>query len=300
MATMLSGAAIMDGTLLIIAANEPCPQPQTKEHRMALQIMGIKNVVVVQNKVDLVSEEEAMQNYHEIRAFLQDDAIPIIPTSAQQGTNMDVLIQAIEQHLPTPTRDPEKTSRMYVARSFDINTPGTRPHDLRGGVLGGSLSQGVLHVGDDVEIKPGIKGELVTKVSSLMSGGNSLKKAGPGGLIAIGTKLDPALTKSDAMAGRVTGKPGMLPPLREALSMDIHLLPHAVGAPQEVAVGRLTIGETLMLSVGTATTVGIVRQANDLVECDLKISVCAEVGQRVAIGRRIGSRWRLIGYGVTQ
>ena len=56
MATMLSGATIMDGALLLIAANEDCPQPQTREHLMALQIVGIKNVVIVQNKIDLVDE----------------------------------------------------------------------------------------------------------------------------------------------------------------------------------------------------------------------------------------------------
>jgi len=59
MATMLSGAAIMDGAVLLIAATEPCPQPQTKEHLMALSIVGIEKVVIVQNKIDLVSRKGA-------------------------------------------------------------------------------------------------------------------------------------------------------------------------------------------------------------------------------------------------
>ena len=61
MATMLSGAAIMDGAVLVIAANEPCPQPQTREHLAALDIVGVKNILIVQNKIDLVSEKDAVE-----------------------------------------------------------------------------------------------------------------------------------------------------------------------------------------------------------------------------------------------
>ena len=66
MATMLSGSAIMDGAMLIIAANEPCPQPQTKEHLMALELTGIKNIVIVQNKIDVVPQKQALENYKQI------------------------------------------------------------------------------------------------------------------------------------------------------------------------------------------------------------------------------------------
>ncbi|MBI1968297.1 translation initiation factor IF-2 subunit gamma, partial [Candidatus Woesearchaeota archaeon] len=103
MATMLSGAAIVDGALLLVAANEKCPQPQTKEHLMALQISGIKNVIIVQNKIDLVSEEEAMENYREIKQFLSTtdykDA-PIIPISARANVNVDMLLEAIQEYIP--------------------------------------------------------------------------------------------------------------------------------------------------------------------------------------------------------
>ena len=71
MTTVLSGAALMDGALLVISANEPCPQPQTREHLTALDIVGIKNVVVVQNKIDIVSEKEALENYRQIKDFLK-------------------------------------------------------------------------------------------------------------------------------------------------------------------------------------------------------------------------------------
>ncbi|PKP55223.1 MAG: hypothetical protein CVT89_09090 [Candidatus Altiarchaeales archaeon HGW-Altiarchaeales-2] len=70
MAVMLSGAAVMDGAILVIGANEKCPQPQTAEHLTALSVLGIKNVIIVQNKVDLVSKEEAKENYIQIKNFV--------------------------------------------------------------------------------------------------------------------------------------------------------------------------------------------------------------------------------------
>ena len=86
MATMLSGAALMDGAILVIAANESCPQPQTREHFAALDIVGIRNLVVVQNKVEVVSKEEALKNYEAIRSFLKGtwaEDLPIIPIVQQ-------------------------------------------------------------------------------------------------------------------------------------------------------------------------------------------------------------------------
>ena len=68
---MLSGAAIMDGAVLVIAANEHCPQPQTKEHLMALDVIGVTDVIVVQNKIDIVSKERAIESYKEIKEFVK-------------------------------------------------------------------------------------------------------------------------------------------------------------------------------------------------------------------------------------
>ena len=157
MAIMLSGAAIMDGALLVIAANEPCPQPQTREHLTALDIAGIKNIVIIQNKIDLVTETNAVKNYEQILKFIKGtvaEGAPIIPVSAHQDINIDVLIKTMEEHISTPDHDLEKPPLMYTARSFDINKPGARPDELRGGVIGGSLIQGVLKKGVKIEICP--------------------------------------------------------------------------------------------------------------------------------------------------
>jgi translation initiation factor 2 subunit 3 len=313
MATMLSGAAIMNGALLLVAANEKCPQPQTREHLMALSIIGVDKVIVVQNKIDIVTKDEAKQNYKEIQEFVKGtiaEKASIIPISAHHDVNIDSLIMAIEKNIPTPTWDKSKPARMYVARSFDVNVPGTKIDKLKGGVIGGSLTQGKVKIGDEIEIKPGRKAEtsrgvtwepVMTKVRSLFAGGAALDSAGPGGLIAIGTGLDPTFTKSDSLVGRIAGVPGSLPPIQNALTIETELMKRVVGVSSELAVENLKTNEPLMLSVGTATTVGIVTSGrSDSAEIGLKIPVCTEKDQRIAISRRIAGKWRLIGYGVVR
>jgi len=314
MAIMLSGAAIMDGAVLVIAANEHCPQPQTREHLTALDISGIKNIVIVQNKIDLVTEKNAVKNYEQILKFVKGtvaEGAPIIPVSAHQDINVDVLIKAMEEKIPTTDHDKDKTPLMYTARSFDINKPGSRPNELLGGVIGGSLIQGVLKKGDEIEICPGRRLEskgkqqqmetITTIVDTLFTGGKSVNEATPGGLIAIGTNLDPARTKSDSYAGKVIGKPGELPPIMNGFNLSINLLKRAVGTIEEKNVEPIRTNEPLMLTIGTATTVGIVKEFHgEIVGVKLKLPVCAQTGQRIAISRRIDGRWHLIGYGEIQ
>ncbi len=313
MATMLSGAALMDGAVLVIAANEKCPQPQTREHLTALDISGVKNIIIIQNKIDLVSEEEAQKNYEQIKSFVKGtcaENASVIPVSAHHDINIDVLIQAMETFIPTPKRNIEKSPLMYIARSFDINKPGFRPDELLGGVIGGSLIQGQFSIGDEIEIAPGRKIEekgrsmlepICTSIQTLFTGGSSVKQGSPGGLLAIGTTLDPARVKSDSFAGRVAGKPGKLPPVLNAFYLQIHLLKRVVGTIDEKNVDPLKTNEPLMLTVGTATTVGIVSDIREgMIGVNLKLPVCAEINQRVAISRRIEGKWHLIGYGEIQ
>ena len=304
MATMLSGAALMDGAVLVIAANEPCPQPQTAEHLMALDIVGVKNIVIAQNKVDLVTKEEAVKNYNEIKNFIKGTVAEnslIIPIAAHHNVNIDVLIGAIEEKIPTPKRDSSKDPMMYIARSFDINKPGTEIDKVKGGVVGGSLMQGSFKIGDVIEFRPGVKKKNVyapikSKIVSLNVSGESLKEVSTGGLIAIGTELDPALSKSDSLSGNVVGFPGTLPEVRTKFKLKVKLFEKILGSKEEIKIKPLEKAETLMLSIGSAVTVGVV---NDPKKGDmsLKLPICAELGSNVAISRRLGARWRLIGYG---
>ncbi|MEM2121414.1 MAG: translation initiation factor IF-2 subunit gamma [Candidatus Woesearchaeota archaeon] len=310
MATMLSGAAIMDYALMIIAANEPCPQPQTREHLTALQIIGIKDIIVVQNKIDLVTKEEALKNYKEIKNFLRGtvyENAPIIPVSAHQNINIDLLIKTIVEYFKVPERNKNADPLMFVARSFDINKPGTEPSQLQGGVLGGALKQGVLRIGDEIEIKPGRKVEsygkivwqpLITKIVGLKTGGYDVQEVGPGGSVGVLTTLDPSIVKADSLAGNVVGLPGKTPPIREFLRLKLHLLERVVGAQDELLVEPIKQGETLMININSTATVGtVIKLSPEEITCKLIIPVCAYSNSRATISRRIGDRYRLIGYG---
>ena len=311
MATMLSGAAIVDGALLLVAANEKCPQPQTKEHLMALQITGIKNIVIVQNKIDLVSHEEALENYRQIKEFLANteykDA-PIIPLSARANVNIDALARTVQEFIPTPAREKDKEPLMLVARSFDVNKPGIKPAQLVGGVVGGTVKQGRFSVGEEIEITPGYMVEeknkkvwksLRTKIMHIFSGSASIPEVIPGGSMAISTTLDPSIVKSDSLVGSCVGSPGKLPPVHYQLTLDTHLLERVVGTKEETDVKPLAKSEVLMLNVNSAATVGVVIDPSKKnTTCALKKPVCAHVGDRITISRRVGDRFRLIGYGI--
>jgi translation initiation factor 2 subunit 3 len=311
MATMLSGAAVMDGAILVVAADETCPQPQTREHLAAIEIVNVKNLIIVQNKIDLADEKRAIQSYEEIRRFVKGsiaENAPIIPVSAQHGANIDVLIQALEERIPTPQRDPDKPPRMSVLRSFDVNKPGTTVEELSGGVLGGTILQGVFKVGDEVEIRPGVRAEkagkpiyepLVTEVTSLQAGGITVEEAKPGGLVGMGTLLDPSLSKADGLTGNIVGKPETLPPTLSEITLETHLFPRAVGTKELMEIENVKTGEALLLDVGTSITAGsVISIRGEKATLKLSRPVSAEKGARTALSRKIAGRWRLIGYGI--
>ena len=309
MANMLSGSALMDGALLIIAANEKVPRPQTKEHLLALETLGIKQIVVVQNKVDLVSYKEAMANYSDIAKFVKGTNAtksPIIPISAQSGLNIDPLIGAIETTLETPKRDESKNAVMHVLRSFDVNKPGSKIKDIKGGVIGGSLTQGKFTVGDEIEIKPGFLNEkkktyqtIQTKIVSLGTGVGIVDSVKPGGLVAIRTQLDPSMTRTDSLIGSVIGKPDTLPEISSTTKLSISLFDSAVGMTGETKVLPVQMGELLRLNIGTAPVLSkVIKVKADIIEIEFRRPVCLFKNENVAISRRIADRWRLIGAGI--
>lgn len=309
MANMLSGAALMDGAILVTAANEKVPQPQTREHLLALQTLGIKQIVLVQNKVDLVSYEETIENYKQIKSFVKGsvaDTAPIIPVSAQHRLNIDALIEAIQTKIKTPERSKNSEPLMHVLRSFDINKPGLPISDVKGGVIGGSLIQGDFETGDEIEIRPGLYDEkkakyepIRSKISSLGTGAGIVQVVKPGGLVALGTMLDPYLVKSDSLIGSLVGLPSSLPPDIYDVTIELNLFETAVGTQELVKVDPIKVKESLRLNIGTAATLGTVTHVkNQTVEIKLKKPVCMVSNNRVAISRRIADRWRLIGSGI--
>lgn len=319
MATMLNGAAVMDAALLLIAANEPCPQPQTAEHMAAIEIMKLRNVIILQNKIDLIKEAAALEHYRAIQDYIRStphSEAPIIPISGQLKYNIDAVCEYLVQKIAVPARDFTAPPRMIVIRSFDVNKPGTEVSDLKGGIAGGSIICGILRVGDEIEIRPGIvkkdaDGKLrckpiFSKVVSLCAENNDLPYAVSGGLIGVGTNIDPTLCRADRLVGQVLGSVGRLPPVFWELEIKYYLLRRLLGVKitggdgsgDASKIQKLARGEILMVNIGsTAVGCKIIVVKDDLVKLMLSHPACTEVGEKVALSRRIDNHWRLIGWG---
>tara|TARA_Y100000034_G_scaffold46233_1_gene56856 strand:- start:8855 stop:10051 length:1197 start_codon:yes stop_codon:yes gene_type:complete len=308
MATMLSGAAIIDAAILVIAANEGI-KPQTREHFIALQAKKIKNIIIVQTKIDLVTKEKALENYKEIKQFIKGtiaENSPIIPISSQQGVNIEKIIEEICK-LEIPKKQINTEPIFLVARSFDINKPGTTIDKLNGGVLGGILKKGKLKVGDEIEIKPGLSLKkahqqiyqtLNTKIHSLHKGNKSVNEVLPGASISIETELDPFLTKTDSLTGCLISKKGFLPEINDNIKIKSELFNEVLGISGHQKVDPMKVKEMLMLSVNTTITVGTVEKIkNNEIELNLNIPVVSLQGDNVGIARNINNHWRLIGWG---
>ena len=308
-ATVLTGAGVIDGALLVIAANEKCPQPQTFEHLKALEIVGIDKIVIVQTKIDTVTKEQALKNYQEIKEFVKGtiaENAPIIPVSSTQRVNIDKVFEAIEKYIPTPKRDETKNPKFLVIRSFDVNKPGTEIDKIVGGILGGSVVEGRLKVGDNIEIKPGIKIEnkyqpLETEVVGLRKANKDIREAGPGGLLGVSTKLDPSLTKADSLVGSVVGLKGTLPKETYEISFEYFEFERVYGAKEIQALPLIKIGEKILIHLANQRSVGIVKEARkNFISCQLAIPLIFEKGgkTKIAISRQVSGRWRLVGYGI--
>lgn len=322
MATMLTGAAVMDAALLIIASNMECPQPQTSEHLAAVEIMQLDKIIILQNKIDLIFEKQdtAKKNYNQIKNFIvgtKAENSPIVPISAQYNYNIDYVLQYIVDYIPMPVRDLASSPRMIIIRSFDVNKPGCSAADLQGGIAGGSIVKGILKVGDEVEIRPGrtqknpetgkfICTPIFTRIVTLKAEENSLLYAIPGGLIAVGTLLDPSLTKADELVGNVIGYPGDLPSIYDELEIEYYLLKRLVGVVTSTSgtdsnvIDKITQGEILMINVGSTGCGGKIiyaNQSNKTTRITLLKPVCTSPGEKVAISRKFMSHWRLIGWG---
>ncbi|MEM0074475.1 MAG: translation initiation factor IF-2 subunit gamma, partial [Candidatus Micrarchaeaceae archaeon] len=304
MATAIAGSNIIDAALFVIAANEQCPMPQTREHMMIINALGIKHVIVAQTKIDLVGKARAQQHYAQIRQFLKGTAAenaPIIPVMANRGINVDALLKEIAQ-LPMPQHDTNAEPIMYIARSFDVNRPGTPVSKLLGGVIGGSIIRGRFKVGDEIEIRPGVNTSqkkdiyepIITRVESISSGDTSLDEAIAGGLIALGTDLDPSYTKADSLVGQIVGHVGRLP---ETVT-SLHTNYFALDRP-DLPKQALKEGEVLLLGIGTGTFIGYVKHMKrNTLEITLKHPACVEANEKISILRNFGQRWRLSGYAI--
>ncbi|TIB69998.1 hypothetical protein E3Q22_02602 [Wallemia mellicola] len=315
MATMLNGAAVMDAALLLVAANESCPQPQTSEHLAAVEIMKLKDIIILQNKVDLIREQQAEDHWKSIVEFVHGTSAasaPIVPISAQLKYNIDAVCEYLVKRVPVPSRNFTDPPKLIVIRSFDVNKPGSDVDELKGGVAGGSILQGVLYIGQEIEVRPGIVTKdndgnikckpIKSKIVSLLAEQNKLNFAVPGGLIGVGTKIDPTLCRADRLVGQVLGAPNALPAIYTELEINYFLLRRLLGVKsddkKQTKVAKLAKNEVLMVNIGSTSTGGRVMSVKaDLAKIYLTSPACTEVGEKVALSRRIERHWRLVGWG---
>ncbi|CAD6254430.1 unnamed protein product [Miscanthus lutarioriparius] len=294
-----------------------CDVPGFENCRMKL----LRHVSFVDcpNKIDLIQESAAMNQHEAIQKFIQGtiaQGAPVVPISAQLKYNIDVICEYIVKKIPIPERNFTSPPNMIVIRSFDVNKPGSEVNDIKGGVAGGSILKGVLRVNQKIEVRPGIvmKEEsgrikctpIYTRIVSLYAEQNELQFAVPGGLIGVGTTMDPTLTRADRLVGQVLGEVGSLPDVYIELEVNFFLLRRlpgvrTSGTERASRVSKLTKGEILMLNIGSMSTgAKVVAVKNDLAKLALTAPVCTNKLEKLALRRRIEKHWRLIGWGTIQ
>jgi translation initiation factor 2 subunit 3 len=292
---VLSGSALFDAAILVIAANEACPQPQTLEHLRAIQVGEIKKVIVIQNKVDLVTREEAEKSYACIKDFLKGTIAadsPIIPISAQQKVGIEFLIEELMKLEEKPIEEGDPL--FLIARSFDANKPGVKPGELVGGVIGGSVIKGKIKLGEEITIKPILIGgkyvELKTKVRMIMRGEQEFDEATEGGLVALQTSMDPHITRSDKLVGCLAGY-GKMPETIYSFKACYRMFENY----------EIKAKDTILATCRNSRSTGTVLSINKShVEVKLNAPLCADKGNKISYSKLIDHKWRLIGWGMIQ
>jgi len=222
---MVTGAAQMDGAILVVAATDG-PMPQTREHILLARQVGVPKIVVFMNKVDMVDDPELLElvemEIRELLSFYQFDGVntPIIQGSALGGLNKDPkwsdkimdLMDAVDNFIPIPVREVDKPFLMPVEDVFTITGRGT--------VATGKIDTGVINTGDEVEIL----GMQDTKLKSVITGVEMFRKILDRGEAGdnVGLLLR-GVDKKDIRRGMVVAKPGSITPHTE-FKAEIYVL----------------------------------------------------------------------------
>lgn len=317
MTTMLNGTAVMDAVIFVVTP-DGFPKPQTEEHYLAKEILGFDKVIVCMNKLDLLDKAGAQRFYAKVKAFF-GDKYPIIPISAIWNCNLDVLCKKISE-IPEPERKLDDPLEMIVIRSFDVNKPGCDMKRLQGGVAGGSILSGRIRIGDEIEIRPGLINRRMgmtyrpfrTTVTALMSDTNKLQMAEPGGLIAVGTTMDPSMFKNNKFVGQVIGTPGKMPDVYKVLRVKYEIIKKVVGLKDGTCLGvdGLAEGQSIKIQKGDELKINVNSSDVDVRVTDidrkkrewqlelLNLPICIQVGKRVSVSKKYGDSLRLIGMGI--
>jgi translation initiation factor 2 subunit 3 len=304
--TMLSSVTLMDGAIIVIAVNQSLyNKPQLIQHIAAAKLAKIKKIIICLNKIDLVSKEVVYERKRELDEILLKYNIEpyiIIPTSFNKKINLSYLVKTL-MLLFNPLEHINSNNNLIfnISRSFDVNKAGTNWDNIVGGVVGGSLSSGCLKIGDEIEIRPGhvikkndkfICEPINTKILSIKTDNILLDTIYSGGLVGIGTDLDPFYSKNDKLVGNIIGIPGTLPSIYSNIILDTTLI-NDFGfewIPKE--------NDDIILQIGTKTFNGnVINIDNNNLSISLNKPICININQHIIICKNINNILKIVGEG---
>jgi len=303
--TMMSSVSLMKGALVVVAANEDVKKkPQLIQHLAAAKMAGLDKLIILFNKLDLVSKEVAMERKEQLDELLQKLEITpkyIIPTSVNKKIGIQNVIKAIMEVFPPKVEEEDDKIEFKITRSFDINKPGINWDSVEGGVIGGSLISGKLKVGDTIEIRPGRYSSnkdgfnvipIKTKILSIESEKIKLDDIISGGLIAIGTDIDPVYCKDGKLEGSIMGLTGNLPDVYSEITMKINLTDAFEGEWEPKKK------DTIFLQIGNVNTESqVVDIKEDKITFKLSKPSCIPKDSLILICSDNKEILRIVGYG---
>lgn len=303
--TMMSSVSLMKGALVVVAANEDVKKkPQLIQHLAAAKMAGLDKLIILFNKLDLVSKEVAMERKEQLDELLQKLEITpkyIIPTSVNKKIGIQNVIKAIMEVFPPKVEEEDDKIEFKITRSFDINKPGINWDAVEGGVIGGSLITGKLKVGDTIEIRPGRYSSnkdgfnvipIKTKILSIESEKIKLDDIISGGLTAIGTDIDPVYCKDGKLEGSIMGIEGHLPDVYSEITMKINLTDAFEGEWEPKKK------DTIFLQIGNVNTESqVIDIKEDKVTFKLSKPSCIPKDSLILICSDNNEILRIVGYG---
>ena len=308
--TLMGSVSLMKGALVVISAAEPISKkPQLIQHLAAAKMSGMDKLIIIFNKLDLITKDVALERKEELDELLQKLGIVpkyIIPTALNKQIGLQNIIQAILNTFPSSIESVENKNQdttFRITRSFDINKPGTNWDEIKGGVLGGSLIDGHLKIGDTIEIRPGnyqkrkdgtfIVVPIKTTILSIESDKQQLNDLVPGGLTSIGTNIDPFYCKDDKLSGNIIGLENQLPAVYHEIVININLTTQFEGT------WTPKINDIVYLQIGNVNTEAeLITMEKDLCSFKLSKPSCIYDDTLILICSKVlNDILRIVGYG---
>lgn len=303
--TMLGSIKLMHGVIVVVsAAEEISNKPQLIQHLAAAKLANLNNMIICFNKLDLIPKKLALKRKKELDNLLIKLNIKpkiIIPTCFSKKLGIQNLLKAIIEHFKIEELPKEDKVLFRATRSFDINKKGISWDKLQGGVIGGSLITGKLKKGDMIEVRPGFiskqNGKIVcipikTPILSIQTDQEKLDSIVPGGLIGLGTEIEPSYCKNNILSGSIIGLEGTLPSVYDEILMTFELTDQ-FGEDWNPKMNDITY-----LQIGTLSIQSKVKKIKrNKITFSLVKPICIEVGTLIVISRKLSTGLKIVGYG---